>query len=61
MAEIFGLLLQAMRQNVFPTMILVLHIGAALEAGYHGDGLRALYFTGGAVLTLSVVLMGVSQ
>lgn len=45
------------RANIFATLILLMHLGAAVESLLRGDPLRVMYFSGGAVLTLSVILM----
>jgi hypothetical protein len=52
---------QMLQQAAFPSLIFALHLGAVVEALLRGDPLRALYFTGGAVLTSAVILMGVRQ
>lgn len=54
-------LLHTMKQALFPSAILLLHLGAAVEAVLRGNFLWALYFSGGFILTLSILLMGVQK
>jgi hypothetical protein len=60
-AEIVSFASIAVRQALFPCLLLLLHCGAVVEALLQGDLLRALYFAGGALLTLAVVAMAVYQ
>jgi len=55
------MLIQAFTQAIFPSAIFALHLGAVVESLLRGEMLKALYFTGGAVLTFSVILMGVHK
>lgn len=59
--QMIEILLTAFKQALFPTAILALHIGAIVESIVRGDLLRTTYFCGGAVLTFSVILMGVQK